>query len=146
MLLKLWVFILIPVVFGINRKDLVDYAVQQYNKVIKTVKTGVQYPSIASPLSATWGTTGPVNGQWTAGFYPGLLWYLYNYTGSDQWKNLAIQATDGMFDDQFRTDTHDIGFMITCSYGDGYDFTQNSSYPKIIANAAHHLAQRFSRK
>ncbi len=138
--------LIIPVVFGINSKELIDFAVKQYNKVVQTVKTGVQYPSLADPLSTSWGTTGGVSGQWTAGFYPGILWYLYKYTKDNEWKNLAIKATDGMFEDQFRTDTHDIGFMITGSYGNGYDFTLNSSYPKIIANAANNLAKRYSRK
>jgi len=136
----------LPVVFGLDGKQLVEYAVKQYSKLTKSLKTGIQYPSEGDPMSATWRTTGGVTGQWTAGFYPGVLWHLYNYTKNDEWKQLAIEATDGMYQDQFNTGTHDIGFMIMCSYGNGYEFTKNESYPKIIANAAHHLATRFNRE
>lgn len=27
--------------------------------------------------------------EWTSGFFPGSLWYLYDLTGDDQWKELA---------------------------------------------------------
>jgi hypothetical protein len=144
--LSLLAIILLPVVFGLDGKQLVEYAVKQYSKLTKTVKTGTQYPSVGDPMSTTWHTTGGVARQWTAGFYPGILWHLYNYTKSEEWKKLAIEATDGIFEDQFKTDTHDIGFMIMCSFGNGYELTKNQSYPKIIENAAHHLATRFSRK
>jgi hypothetical protein len=144
--LSLLTVLIIPVVFGINSKELIDFAVKQYSKVVQTVRTGVQYPSFADPLLTSWETTGGFNNQWTAGWYPGVLWYLYKYTKNIEWKNLAIKATDGMFENQFRTDTHDIGFMIMCSYNNGYEFTNNSSYPKIIANAANNLAKRYSRK
>jgi hypothetical protein len=142
--LSLLAIILLPVVFGLDGKQLVEYAVKQYSKLTKTLKTGTQYPKVGDPMSTTW-RTGAASG-WDAGFYPGILWHLYNYTKSEEWKKLAIEATDGDIKDQFKTDGHDIGFMIMCSYGNGYEFTKNQSYPKIIENAAHHLATRFSRK
>jgi hypothetical protein len=85
-------------------------------------------------------------GGWTAGFHPGILWHLCNYTKSEKWKTLAIEATDGMVQDRNLTRTHDIRFMIMCSYGIRYEFTKNQSYPKIIENAAHHLATRSIRE
>jgi rhamnogalacturonyl hydrolase YesR len=146
MLFRLWFLILVlcPIVFGLDTKQIVDYAVKQYSKLTKTVKTGTQYPSTGDPMSTTWHMGGPVG--WTSGFYPGILWHLYNYTKSEEWKKLAIEATDGMVHDQNLTSTHDIGFMIMCSYGIGYEFTKNQSYLKVIENAAHHLATRFSRE
>ena len=136
--------ILIPIVFGIN-KELVDFAVKQYTKVTQNVTTGVEYPGVGDPLSDHWKTSDALN-DWIQGFYPGILWHLYNYTKSDNWKSLAIKATDGLFETQFLNSTHDIGFMIICSYGIGYDLTKNTSYPNVISNAAHHLATRYSRK
>ncbi|XP_054163822.1 unsaturated glucuronyl hydrolase-like [Oppia nitens] len=140
------IILLVPIVNGITRKELVDYAVRQYNRVTQTVKTGVQYPSIGNPWSAQWEVTPPVDNQWTAGFYPGILWHLYNYTKDDHWKQLATKATDAMYNDQYNTWQHDIGFMIMCSYGNAYEFTKNPDYPKIIVNAANHLAKRFNPK
>jgi hypothetical protein len=115
--LSLLATIVLMVVFGLDGKQLVKHAVKQYSKLTKTVKTVTQYPSVGDPMSTTWHTTGGVACQWTAGFYPGTLRHLYNYTKSEEWKKLAIEATDGIFEDQFKTDTHDIGFMIMCSFG-----------------------------
>jgi rhamnogalacturonyl hydrolase YesR len=136
--------ILCPIVFGLDTKQIVDYAVKQYSKLTKTIKIGTQYPDEGDPMSAIWHTTGADN--WPAGLYSGSLWHLYNYTKSEEWKTLAIEATDGMVHDQNLTDTHDIGFMIMGSYGIGYEFTKNQSYLKVIENAAHHLATRFNRE
>ena len=63
--------------------------------------------------------------DWTSGFFPGELWLLYQATGSTQWLTdaenwiapLASQATE--------TDTHDVGFIIGESYGNGYRLTGN---------------------
>ena len=147
------ILIVLPVVFGLDGKQIVDYAVNQYRQLTKTIKIGTQYPSIGDPISSTWNFTkaagadaGFGNSNWTAAFYPGVLWYLYNYTKSDELKTLSTEATDGMYESQFITGTHDIGFLIMCSYGNGYEFTKNESYPKIIANAANHLVTRYSRK
>ena len=133
------------IAFGLNRKQLVDYAVKQYSLLNKTLQTGVKYPDYGLPVDSSWHTTDSLN-QWTAGFYPGTLWHLYNYTKNEEWKKLSVKATDGMARDQNRTDSHDIGFMIMCSYGDGFQLTKNSTYPQVIINAAHSLAKRFNRK
>jgi unsaturated chondroitin disaccharide hydrolase len=134
--------IFLPNIYGLNGKQLLDFSVNQYSKVIKTVKSGYDYPSVGAPNSSLWRTTHGF--EWTNGFYPGVLWQLFNLTKDNHWKELAISATEGLFKDQFREDTHDIGFVIMSSYGDGYRFTKNSSYPKIIVNAANSLAKRFN--
>lgn len=146
MVIKYLLFLsLTAIVFGLNRKQLVEYAVKQYSSLNKTLVTGVQYPNYGRPTDSLWHTTDALN-QWTAGFYPGILWHIYNMTKHQEWKNLAIKATDGMTKNQNRTDTHDIGFMIMCSFGEGFQMTANITYPQIIINAAHSLAERFNRK
>ncbi|XP_054163820.1 unsaturated glucuronyl hydrolase-like [Oppia nitens] len=144
--LQIFLVFTITLILCLDKNQLIQYSVKQYNKLDVDIKIGVQYPTDGKPISTKWHTTPGVNNQWTAGFYPGVLWYLFNYTKDDHWKHLAIQATDGLFANQFRSDTHDIGFMIQCSYGKGYEFTTNSTYPNIIANAAHSLAKRFNHK
>jgi hypothetical protein len=42
--------------------------------------------------------------------------------------------------------THDIGFIVVNSYGNGYQLTKNESYTKVIAKAAETLALRYSSK
>lgn len=137
---------LLPNSFCLNGKQVVEYSVRQYKRAINGIKTGIEYPYEGRPSSDKWSTTGAVRGQWTAGFYPGILWQIFNYTKEDIWRDEAIKATDALFDDQFNTETHDVGFMIMSSYGNGYRLTSNSSYSKVIERAAHSLAKRFNRK
>ncbi|XP_054163821.1 unsaturated glucuronyl hydrolase-like [Oppia nitens] len=146
MLLKVIYFIqiLIPFVLTINITDIVNYSVRQYNELSKSIIIGKEYPTEGIPLSYKWNCTEPVKNQWTSGFYPGVLWHLYKYTNDNKWRQLAIKATDSLSENQMRTDNIDIGFIIMCSYGKGYEFTKNSSYPQVIVNAANSLAKRFN--
>ncbi len=133
----------IPLILAQNGTQLLDYALKQYKRVSKSHIPLNHYPIEGHPTSTSWKTT-TANG-WTSGFYPGILWHLYNYTGHEEWKELAIKSTDGLYEEQFSNRSHDIGFIILSSYGNGYDFTHNSSYPQIIETAASSLAQRFNR-
>ncbi|MEG1586281.1 MAG: glycoside hydrolase family 88 protein [Bacteroidales bacterium] len=84
--------------------------------------------------------------DWTSGFYPGVLWYLYSYTGCDFWKKNAETVTAYLEKEQYNEDDHDIGFRIYCSYGKGYEFTANEAYKKVIIQSAKSLATRYNPK
>ena len=45
-----------------------------------------------------WTTTGP--NAWTSGFYPGVLWQLYNLTGKPEWRAAAERWTAKIADQQ----------------------------------------------
>lgn len=81
---------------------------------------------------------------WCSGFYPGTLWYLYEYYKSDKIKVLAEQFTEMLGPVQYLTDNHDIGFQIFCSFGNGWRLTGKKEYPDIMLNAAKSLASRFN--
>lgn len=82
--------------------------------------------------------------DWTSGFYPGVLWYLYEYTGNDFWKGNAAKVTELLEEQQYNTHDHDVGFRIFCSYGNGWLLTGNKEYEKVIAEAAKSLATRYN--
>lgn len=82
--------------------------------------------------------------DWTCGFFPGTLWYMYENTGNEKWKKLAKEYTEAMEKCQFNTGTHDIGFLMYCSYGNGYRLTNDSTYRIILIQSAHSLASRFN--
>ena len=54
---------------------------------------------------------------WCSGFYPGTLWYVYEYTGNETFKELALKYQSGLEPLRYRTDDHDVGFQLMCSYG-----------------------------
>lgn len=80
---------------------------------------------------------------WTSGFFPGSLWYLYEYSKSDKVKLAATNMTNRVVNQQYTTDNHDVGFMIYCSFGNAYRLTGEKSYEQVIANAAKSLSTRF---
>lgn len=81
--------------------------------------------------------------DWTSGFFPGSLWYLYEYTKSDFWKTKAEIFTKSLDSVQYIKWNHDVGFMIWCSYGNGYRLTQKPEYKNVIIEAAKSLSTRY---
>ena len=80
---------------------------------------------------------------WCSGFFPGTLWYAYEATGSPKLKSYAESYTQRVADQQYTTDNHDVGFILMCSFGNGYRLTQSSSYVPILLNGAQSLSTRF---
>lgn len=85
-------------------------------------------------------------GDWTGGFWPGALWYLYEYTGKQEWRDAAEKWTASLESNQYNANHHDIGFMMYCSYGNGYRLTKNESYKPILIQSANTLLKRYSPK
>ena len=84
--------------------------------------------------------------DWTSGFFPGCLWYLYDYTKDDKWKKSAEFFTHNMEKEQFNGTTHDMGFKMYCCYGNGYRLTGNEKYKEILLQSAKTLITRFNPK
>ncbi|WP_163717689.1 glycoside hydrolase family 88 protein [Mangrovibacterium lignilyticum] len=81
---------------------------------------------------------------WVSGFFPGVLWYLYENTPTDSLKDWAINYTLRVEDQQYTTDNHDVGFMIFCSFGNAYRLTGDSAYKEVIHTASNSLITRFN--
>ena len=97
------------------------------------------------PRSAKGGTARMVNASdWTSGFPAGSFWLLYERTKDQAWRTAAESWTAALTSQQTRTDTHDVGFIINCSFGNGYRLTQTASYKTVITTAAGSLASRFN--
>ena len=83
---------------------------------------------------------------WCAGFFPGTLWYLYDYSKNESIKKIAEERLNLMEPEKHFTGNHDLGFMMYCSYGNAYRITKNDKYKKILDTAAMSLASRFRPK
>ncbi|WP_430972864.1 glycoside hydrolase family 88 protein [Sunxiuqinia rutila] len=82
--------------------------------------------------------------DWCSGFPPGMYWYMYELSNDEQWKNTAIKTTEKLDGVQFYTGTHDLGFMVFCSYGNAYRLTGDEAYKEVILQGAESLASRFN--
>ena len=80
---------------------------------------------------------------WTSGFYPGTLWYCYEYSNDPQVRAAAEEMTSRVEKQKYTTSNHDVGFIINCSFGNGYRLTHNEAYREVIETAAKSLSTRF---
>ena len=81
---------------------------------------------------------------WTSGFFPGSLWLLYEHTGDEQLRQYAEHYTSRLVSLKDYTGTHDLGFMVFCSFGNGYRLTGNEEYRSVINQASASLVTRFN--
>ena len=81
---------------------------------------------------------------WTSGFFPGSLWLLYEHTGDDKLREYAEHFTARLESLKDYRGTHDLGFMVFCSYGNGYRLTGKEAYKDVINQASASLATRFN--
>ncbi|MDR1809847.1 MAG: glycoside hydrolase family 88 protein [Prevotella sp.] len=84
--------------------------------------------------------------DWTSGFFPGELWYMYEYTKDAKWEQLARQFTAPVEREKLNGKTHDMGFKVYCSFGNGYRLTKDEKYRDILLQSAYTLATRYKPK
>ncbi len=118
-----------------------EYAVTQYQLMSKAVEDDTLQPRTIDSAGRLVSVTTP---DWTSGFYPGILWYLYEYTGDTTWRNRAIRKTALQEKEQYNRWTHDLGFMLYCSYGNGLRLTGDTSYLPVLLNGARSLCSRYN--
>ena len=82
--------------------------------------------------------------DWTSGFFPGSLWLLYEYTHDPHWLSAARDFTGRLKSLQDFRGTHDLGFMLGCSYGNGFRLTGDPDYRAVLIQGARSLSTRFN--
>ena len=118
-------------------------AEQQLSNQLKAVPEATEYPRTigkAGKLKVT------RKNDWTEGFYPGCLWYVYEYTNKEDWKKAAIKWTESLEPLKKMTNHHDIGFLMYCSFGNAYRLTGNEAYKDVLVESARSLCTRFNEK
>ena len=119
----------------------ISFAAEQYGLMLDKVEDSA---SIVNPKSFIEGKMKYIQPQeWTSGFFPGSLWYIYELTGDEKWKTMAVKYTEALDTIQYFTGNHDVGFMIYCSYGNGLRLTGTEAYKEVIVNAAKSLSTRY---
>ncbi len=80
---------------------------------------------------------------WCSGFFPGCLWYLYEYNKNPETLKYAQVYTDRVEREKYTTDNHDVGFMLYCSFGNGLRLTGNPKYEEVLLTGAKSLSTRY---
>ena len=81
--------------------------------------------------------------DWTSGFFPGNLWYAYQLTGIEDLKKDAVKFTNYLYPLKDYKGTHDIGFMVNCSYGNAHRLSPADTIRQILVQTADNLCGRF---
>ena len=81
---------------------------------------------------------------WTAGHFPGSLWYLYEATGDEFFRDRAIAWTETLAPNSKVTTNHDVGFIMYCSYGNARRILKTDRYDALLAETAESLSSRFN--
>jgi len=119
----------------------INFAAEQYSFHLAAIEDSGR---ILNPRNYIDGKIRYIRPQdWTSGFFSGSTWYLYELTGDDKWKEFGRKLTESLDTVQYLTWHHDVGFMIGCSYGNGYRLTGKEDYEKVIVQAAKSLSTRF---
>ena len=84
--------------------------------------------------------------DWCSGFFPGTLWYMYQYTNDESWKQQAEKYSQNIEGEKFDRTSHDVGFKMNCSFGNAYKLTNNSEYKDVLIQSAKTLSRRFNSK
>ena len=127
-----------------------DYCNSQVHRTLEELKGkdgSIDYTMMPRNIMdslTTWPCRKATKNEWCSGFWPGILWYDYEYTGDETIKEEAEKFTASL---KFLSETpafdHDLGFLVFCSYGNGYRLTQNPRYKQVILDTADSLATLF---
>ena len=85
-------------------------------------------------------------GAWTNGFWPGIMWLMYDATGEECFK-IAAETVEEKLDaalKKFKILHHDVGFMWLLSAGANYLLTGNEASKNRNLHAAAVLAARYN--
>jgi len=125
---------------GVIDKSL-SFSEQQYNLMVEVMKEKDNL------LPRTTDDSGKLvtaeSGWWTAGFFPGSLWYLYEYSQDEKIKEAAALMTSRLEKEKTNTGTHDLGFMLYNSFGNGFRLTGDESYKEVLLAGARSLSTRY---
>lgn len=133
-----------------STKSNAELAQTSANKLSSRYSKLLAYPvdSLSFPRSYSWNDNTikkVVPKDWTSGFFPGNLWLLYKLTGNETYKEKAIEWTGYLENEKYNNRTHDMGFKVYCSYGNGYKETNRHDYKDIIIKSAKTLSSRFNK-
>lgn len=82
--------------------------------------------------------------DWCSGFFPGVLWMIYEYTNDDYWRQQAVSFTWPIEEVKFHGGSHDLGFMMNDSFGKALKLTGERSYRDVLVQTAKTLITRFN--
>lgn len=126
----------------LDTKKIIDHIVEQWKPLAEQAVQEGRIPRTLNESKDNIHWANPAF-DWTEGFFPGISWYLYDFTQDAEWKNIADTIQAQFEEHKYKTDNHDLGFIFNTSYGNGFRLTQNKAYKEVMLTAGKSLIQRF---
>lgn len=119
--------------------------------VIKQIDANMEYFKEKFPSSATKNNQYGIieNIEWTDGFWTGLLWLAYEYTGDEKYRELAdknVASFKNRVEKDIELDHHDLGFLYSLATVSGYKLTGSNDAREASIKAANKLISRYQEK
>ncbi|KAA2240408.1 glucuronyl hydrolase [Chitinophaga agrisoli] len=146
LLLATWAYI-VPASGQSAKKELIQHANQALDLAARQYKLMAQHvPDTLLPRSTNKdGSLMTSNSRWwCSGFFPGTLLYLYEYTKDDALKAEALKRLQVIEQEKNNKGTHDLGFMMYCSFGNAYRLLKDPAYKDVLLTSARSLSTRFN--
>jgi hypothetical protein len=129
---------------SLSAASILDNAGEQYLHMINILNGQNSFPKTYNKYMERLQTNN--SDWWCSGFYPGTLFYLYEETGKQKLFDEGMRMLALLEKEQYNVDTHDIGFMMYCSYGNANRIAPDPKYKEILINSANSLVTRFNPK
>ncbi len=129
--------------------EALEYCGNQIDRTLRQLgRDSMDYTMMPRNIASTdsvWHCRKTTCDEWCAGFWPGVLWYEYEVTGDENIRSEAEKFTSSL---EYLSKTpafdHDLGFLMFCSYGNGYRLTQNPKFKEVILATADTLATLYN--
>lgn len=128
-------------------EPLLDYCGGQIEKSLNSLDDTTQMPRniLSDKDERKWNCTSIYD--WTSGFWPGILWYAYEYSHDAEIKKQAERYSSALYPVlDHKPGNHDLGFMMYCSLGNAYRLTGEQKYKEMLLRAADSLATLFDER
>lgn len=117
------------------------HAAKQYKVLMQRLPAG-RFPKTYHAKEDRLETSG--SEWWCSGFYPGSLLYLFEQEKDSALYHEAMRALQLLEKQKYNTRTHDLGFMMFCSFGHARTLSPTPAYDSILLTSATSLATRFN--
>lgn len=131
----------------VTRQDVtkaLDHVIQQIDINIDLLNGQFPEPSTVNNTYPVMGNT-----EWTNGFWTGMLWLAYEYTGQDKYRQVAMQNVASFterIDKKLNVDHHDLGFLYSPAVVSAYRLTGDEAAKQTAIKAADQLLTRYNPK
>lgn len=82
--------------------------------------------------------------DWTSGFYPGSLLYIYRLTSDEAYFEAAKKWLPFIVKEKWNDRTHDMGFKVYCSLGNANEIEPSEELKSDLLQSAKTLASRYN--